>query len=149
MLVFWILAIIVFLGLEVATVNMTSVWFAVGALAALAGAYFALGLGTQLLLFIVFSALSLWLFFRVFKPKLDRKAGAIVYTNADRIIGQVGRVLLPITPVELSGQIQVLGQVWSAVAQDEGAVFERDSAVRVVELRGVRAVVTAVEEGRS
>ena len=73
------------------------------------------------------------------KPIVDaRRMGKIQPTNADRVIGHEGVVIVAIDPVAGKGQVKVDGQIWSAkcdVSVEEGA------KVKVLALEGVKAVV--------
>lgn len=69
----WLAAVVGFLLLEASTFSMTSVWFAVGAAAALLTCLFTGSFRVQALVFIVVSALCL-LMFRPLAAKLRRKA---------------------------------------------------------------------------
>ena len=57
--IFWLIAAIVFVGVEAATTALVSVWFAVGAVAALVASLFTQSLGVQLVVFAVVSAIAL------------------------------------------------------------------------------------------
>ena len=49
--IYWMIAFLVFLGVEAATTSLASIWFAGGALAALAAAAVGLGVKAQLIVF--------------------------------------------------------------------------------------------------
>ena len=76
----WLAAVVGFLLLEASTFSMTSVWFAVGAAAALLTCLFTDSFRAQALVFIVVSILCL-LAFRPLAAKLRQK---ITPTNGDR-----------------------------------------------------------------
>ena len=69
----WLAAVVGFLLLEASTFSMTSVWFAVGAAAALLTCLFTGSFRVQALVFIVVSALCL-LMFRPLAAKLRQKS---------------------------------------------------------------------------
>ena len=83
----WLAAVVGFLLLEASTFSMTSVWFAVGAAAALLTCLFTGSFRVQALVFIVVSALCL-LMFRPLAAKLRQKN---VPTNGDRNLGREAR----------------------------------------------------------
>ena len=85
----WLAAVVGFLLLEASTFSMTSVWFAVGAAAALLTCLFTGSFRVQALVFIVVSALCL-LMFRPLAAKLRQKN---VPTNGDRNLGREATVL--------------------------------------------------------
>ncbi|MDO5016471.1 MAG: NfeD family protein [Eubacteriales bacterium] len=146
MWIFWLIIVILMVVLEAATINMVSIWFAIGALAAMIADLFTAEFIWQLVIFLVVSGLGLWIFISVFKPRLKKKGNQPVSTNADRIIGQEALVISDIVPLEEKGQIKVLGQVWSALSEDENLEIPRGTKVRVVRLDSIRAVVRPCEE---
>mgnify|MGYP000034273969 FL=1 len=81
---FWLIAAVGFLVLEGCTFNMTSIWFAIGAAAALISCLFTDLFRVQALLFIVVSVLCL-LAFRPLAAKLRKNHTA---TNGDRNLGR-------------------------------------------------------------
>lgn len=141
MWIFWLIVVILMVVLEAATINMVSIWFAIGGLAALIADLFATEFIWQLVIFLVVSGLGLGIFISVFKPRLKKKGNQTVSTNADRIIGQEALVISDIVPLEEQGQIKVLGQVWSALSEDENLKIPKGTKVRVVRLDSIRAVV--------
>ena len=69
---FWLIAAVGFLVLEGCTFNMTSIWFAIGAAAALISCLFTDLFRVQALLFIVVSVLCLLAFRPLFLPALPQ-----------------------------------------------------------------------------
>ncbi len=134
---FW-LSLAVILGVvEAVTPSLVTVWFAAGALVSAIAAAFGGGIVLQITLFVLVSAVLLATTRPLSKKFVNAK---IVATNADRLIGKEGIVLLDIDSIENCGQVRVMGQVWSAKASD-GERIERNSRVTVVALEGVRLVV--------
>ena len=139
---FWVIAAIVMALLEAATVSLVSIWFAVGAIGAAIGAAAGLGVSWQIVIFVLLSAIAL----AVTKPLVRkfRRRGASA-TNADRIIGAEGEVVESIDPVSGSGQVRVLGQIWSAKSAD-GQTAAAGEKVRVTAIEGVKAIVERIGE---
>ncbi len=137
---FWLIAIIVFLVMEVATINLISIWFAIGSLVALIASLFGVNPYIQIVLFIVVSLISIIIFLVFIKPKWNRKIKLSEKTNADRILQQEAVVIQRINPLANTGQIRVKGQIWSASTKND-QVIETDTLVRVVEIKGVKAIV--------
>lgn len=140
MTIFWLAAFIVFAIGEAVTVGLVSVWFAVGALAALFATALGAGLWLQIAVFLGVSALALALFkplsSKFLKPRLSA-------TNADRVIGAAALVTETIDNAQAQGQVKVNGQVWSArSAQD--VVIHEGTDVRVLRIEGVKVIVEAV-----
>ena len=133
----WLLAAVVFGVVESATVVLVSIWMAVGAVAAAIAAAFGQNLMVQILIFLVVSAILL-----VLTAPLSRKfrSKKMESTNADRLIGQDGVVLVSIDAIENKGQVKVLGQIWSASAADGVAIAQGEKVI-VESIEGVRVIV--------
>ena len=137
MTIFWLAAFIVFAIGEAVTVGLVSVWFAVGALAALFAAALGAGLWLQITVFLGVSALALALFKPLSSKFLRPKLSA---TNADRVIGSAALVTETIDNTQAQGQVKVNGQIWSArSAQD--IVIPVGADVRVLRIEGVKVIV--------
>ena len=140
MTIFWLGAFIVFAIGEAVTVGLVSVWFAVGALAALFAAALGAGLWLQIAVFLGVSALALALFKPLSSKFLKPKVSA---TNADRVIGSPALVTETIDNTQARGQVKVNGQIWSArSAQDVVIPTGRD--VKVLRIEGVKVIVETV-----
>ena len=140
MTIFWLGAFIVFAIGEAVTVGLVSVWFAVGALAALFAAALGAGLWLQIAVFLGVSALALALFKPLSSKFLKPKVSA---TNADRVIGSPALVTETIDNTQAQGQVKVNGQIWSArSAQD--VVIPTGADVRVLRIEGVKVIVETV-----
>ena len=137
MTIFWLAAFILFAIGEAVTVGLVSVWFAVGALAALFATALGAGLWLQITVFLGVSALALALFkplsSKFLKPKLSA-------TNADRVIGSAALVTEAIDNTQSQGQVKVNGQVWSARSARD-VVIPAGTDVRVLRIEGVKVIV--------
>lgn len=138
MAIVWIVLIIVFAAVEIATVGLTSIWFAGGALAALL--CYAVGLG-EVWQFLAFVAVSLVLLIftrpwalKYFRPHLVR-------TNYERAFGENVCLTEDVDNLKGTGTAVYKGQEWSARAYEEGRTFEAGSIVKVKEIRGVTMYV--------
>lgn len=137
MTIFWLAAFIVFAIGEAVTVGLVSVWFAVGALAALFATALGAGLWLQITVFLGMSALALALFKPLSSKFLKPRVSA---TNADRVIGSAALVTETIDNTQAKGQVKVNGQVWSArSAQD--IVIPAGTDVKVLRIEGVKVIV--------
>ncbi len=134
----WIALIIIFIVVEIATVGLTSIWFAGGALAALLSCAVGLnGIGQ----FLVFTVVSLILLFftrpwamKYFKPHL-------VKTNYEEAIGQDVCVTETIDNIKGMGTAVLKGQEWTARSLEDNRIFEPGTIVRIKEIRGVTLYV--------
>ena len=137
--ILWLAAAVFFLVVEAFTVSMTSVWFAIGAAAALLTCLFTGSLRAQALVFIVVSALCLWAF-RPLAAKLHRKATP---TNADRNLGREATVLTPVT-AEVPGRVRLDGVDWSARCVTPGDRLEPGERCRITEIHSTLLLVEPV-----
>lgn len=133
----WVAVIIISVGFEAFSLSLSSIWFGVGALAALIAASIGLNLSAQLLIFVIFSA-ALLILVRPFCRRFLRSQGEA--TNADRIVGESAIVTEEIDNVQQTGAIKIFGQLWTARSTDD-APIPVGATVRVVEIKGVKAIV--------
>ena len=89
----WLIAIVVFIVAEAATVTLVSVWFIGGAVCALVAAILGAGLGVQLAVFLVVSAALLAFACPAARKKWAKKPERM---NADRLVGETAMVTEPI-----------------------------------------------------
>ena len=137
---FWLAAALVLLALEAVSVGLTSIWFALGALAALIASFFTGSVWVQCGLFLAVSLVSLLALRPVLRRFVTPRRQA---TNADRVIGREGIVTLAVDNLKAEGQVQVDGAVWSARSAS-GAPIPAQTAVRVERIEGVKLIVTPV-----
>ena len=137
MFVFWLVAAIVLAVAEALTTAMITIWFMFGAILAMLGAVFGIPYIWQVVLFVAGSIILLVVTRPFAKRMLHKDAQP---TNSDRIIGHLGVVIEEINDMQNTGQIKVLGQIWSARTED-GEIVEKGESVRVNAIVGVKAVV--------
>lgn len=130
----WLLAFLLFLGIELVTVNLVSIWFAIGAFVSMILAYFTNNFYIQLLVFIIVSVIALL----ITKPLAKKlKKTSFVPTNSDRVIGKIGEVSKKITP-DNYGEVKVFGNYWTACSKKKIDVGEK---VKVIDIEGVKLIV--------
>lgn len=134
----WLIAFIVLLVIEAITLNLTTVWFAIGSAFAYLCSLFGLGFPLQFTVFVVISLLLLF-----FTKPLAQKyiSGHFIKTNADSLIGQTARTTSVIDNRNGFGSAILNGQEWSAISSDDSVVIEADTDVIIKEIRGVKLVV--------
>ena len=139
----WAGLVVVFLVIEAATVGLASIWFALGAAAALILAFIAPDtIAWQVVLFIAVSALTIVLTRPLAKKYVNAR---IKPTNADRVIGKTARVTSRIDNVAGIGEVSVDGRLWSA-RSDEDDTIEEGTLVTVRSISGVKLFVCPLEE---
>lgn len=136
--IIWLVLIVAFVGIEIGTVGLTSIWFAGGALVALVAQLIGLNIFWQIIIFIVVAAVLLiftrpWAL-RYFKPRL-------VKTNYETVIGETVRLTEAVDNIRGTGTAIYKGQEWTARAFEENVTFEEGAIVKVKEIRGVTLYV--------
>ena len=96
---------------ESLTAQLVSVWFVIGAVAALVSSLAGAEFYVQIIVFIAVSVLMLLITRPLVKKKLIVKSEP---TNADRCIGKTATVTEDIDNINATGQVKVDGQIWTA-----------------------------------
>ena len=138
----WLGAMVLFGAVEAATVGLVSVWFAIGAAAALGAALAGWSVTAQILTFALVSALALALT-RPLLRHMSRRG--TVPTNADRVLGMTVRVTERIDNGQSSGAVYADGKTWTARSAD-GSVIPEGEQVRILSMEGVTLHVEACEK---
>ena len=134
----WLGIMVVLMIVELLTIGLTTIWFAIGALLAMVLSFCGAGTAWQVVVFIVSSTALL-----ICTRPLVRKYvnGKYVKTNVDAIVGMTGRVVEAINGIEGTGAVLVDGKTWSARASSETVVIPVDTIVKVLEVSGVKLLV--------
>lgn len=133
---FWLILVIILIIIELITVGLVSIWFAVGALASFITSYFTDNIFIQLPIFIVVSILVL-IFTRPLVKKYVSKN--ITKTNVNKLIGETAIVIEDITKTNV-GKVKIDGQIWSALNNEKGRI-KKDEEVEVLSIEGVKLIV--------
>ncbi|MBQ6844003.1 MAG: NfeD family protein [Agathobacter sp.] len=139
----WLIAVIIFLAVEISTVTLTSIWFAAGALAAMLVAMFNGNLIVQVIAFLIVAFGLLYATKPWAKKFIDTKK---VSTNADRAIGEEVRVIERVSNLDQTGKAIVHGMEWTVRTENDNIIIEQGELVRVVRITGVKLIVERVEE---
>ena len=139
--IIWLFLLVVFLIVEASTVTLVSLWFAAGALAAMAAALLGAALQLQVILFLAVSTVLLTALRPLVRKYVTPKVTA---TNIDSVIGSTGLVTAPIDNVTASGQVKLGAMVWSA-RSTSGEVIPEGTKVRVDRIEGVKVFVSPAE----
>lgn len=134
----WLAALAAFIVIEIATMGLTTIWFAGGALVALVLAMLDISFYVQAGAFLVISIVLL-VSTKPLAMKFFNKER--VKTNADSIIGKKAIVLARIDNLKEEGQVSVNGMEWTARACEEGCIITEGAIVEVKEIRGVKLIV--------
>ena len=139
----WLVAFVILIGIEAATMALTTIWFAGGALVALIAAMCGAGLGIQVASFLVVS-LVLLIFTRPFAVRFLSKD--TLKTNVDRVIGMEGVVTEEISNLAGTGKVSLGGNIWTARTENEGGTIPVDAVVAVLRVEGVKLIVKVKEK---
>ena len=138
MITLWLVVLIVSIGVEVATLGLTSIWFAGGAVVAVIVAAFHGPVWLQILLFFAVSLLLLF-FTRPVAVRYFNKDR--VRTNVESMIGRQAIVTSEIDNLQGIGQVTVGGQEWSARTEADGMNLQPGTVVDIVAVNGVKLIV--------
>ena len=138
MVLFWLAAMIVLLIVEALVPGLVSIWFALGALAALLSALLHAPVWLQVLFFLVVSVLSLILT----KPFVRKyQSGKIQPTNADAVIGKECLVTEEVNNILGTGAVTVDGKTWTARNLDENSISNVGEIKKVLKIEGVKLII--------
>ena len=142
--ILWLAAIVAFIAVETATTALVSVWFAIGAAAAMLTSFFTPSLGIQAAVFAVVSAIAL----AVMVPTLVRHRQVYkppVTNGSPLTIDKQGTVLAAIEP-GLPGRVRVDGLDWQARAE---TAIPQGARICVADVDGAVLLVVPVHESTS
>lgn len=132
----WVALVIGFALIEVFTLGLTTIWFAIAALVMVFLSFLEIPLSFQILIFLSISAVLL-IFTRplaVKKFKVGKEK-----TNIDSLIGKHALVTKKIGEFE-KGEVKLNGQIWSARADNNSEINEGIKC-EVIRIEGVQAIV--------
>lgn len=134
----WLALLVLFIITEVATVQLTTIWFAGGALTAMLLAAFGMdNIAIQTIVFFAVSIILLFVTRPLVKKHITTKAQP---TNADRCIGQPAVVTEEINNLIGKGTAKVGSTEWTARSLS-GEIIPKDTVVTVARIEGVKLIV--------
>ncbi len=132
----WFVVIIIAAFIEINTMDLTSVWFVIGALVAFILAIIDFIIPIQILAFLLISIILLISVKPIAKNYLKSN---VVSTNADRLVGKVAICTKEIRPGE-RGEVRIDGQFWSAITEEKDVV-KVDERVEILAIEGNKLIV--------
>ena len=141
--IIWLIVLVVCLVVEIATLGLTSIWFAGGALLALLIAMIGGPFWLQALVFLV-ASIVLLIVTRPIAAKYFNKNRE--KTNVNSKLGKQAIVTVTIDNLKGEGQIVTEGMEWTARSLDS-TVIEEGSVVTIEKIEGVKAIVSIRKEG--
>jgi len=134
----WLVAMIALLVVEASVPGLVSIWFALGAFAAMLSSLLHAPLWLQFTWFAVVSLVSLW-FTRPFVKKFVNSR--TTPTNLDMVIGQDCVVTEDIDNVLGTGAVTVSGKEWTARMDNAEHSAKKGEVVTAVRIEGVKLIV--------
>lgn len=141
--VIWLILLVLFIVIEIATMGLTTIWFAGGSLVAVILAAVGLPNYIQIAAFIVVSLVMLF-FTRPIAVKYFNKDR--VKTNAESLVGSQAIVTTAIDNLAATGQVCVNGMEWSARTVQEEQKIDEGAIVTIVAINGVKLIVEERKE---
>ena len=134
----WLATMVVLLIIEGAVPGLVSIWFALGALAALLAAILHAPVWLQVTWFVVVSVVSLILTRPLARKYVNSKTQP---TNADMLIGSDCVVRERIDNLRGTGAVLAQGKEWTARTENGDASAEVGEIVKIVRIEGVKLIV--------
>lgn len=144
MTIFWLVLLVVLVIIELATMGLTTIWFAGGALAAALVSIPGTPIWLQVIVFLVVSALLLY-FTRPIAVKYFNRDR--IRTNTESLIGRQAIVISEINNIEGTGQVNTGGMEWTARSSYNNVVLPAGAVVTILGIDGVKLIVEERKEG--
>ncbi|MBQ7817136.1 MAG: NfeD family protein [Oscillospiraceae bacterium] len=137
MMYIWLALTVVFVIIEVATTDISSIWFAAGALVSTVVAWLMpQQIMLQAIIFAVVTVVTMYLT----KPILTKYLTKETPTNMDMYIGKNAEVISAIAP-DKAGRAKIGGLTWQAKAD---CAIEKGEMCKIVKIEGVSLVVEKI-----
>ena len=137
MVYIWLALTVVFIIIEVATTDISSIWFAAGALVSTLVAWAApQAVALQAVVFAVVTVVTMYLT----KPLLTKYLTKKTPTNMDMYIGQNALAVSDISP-DKAGRAKIAGLTWQAKSN---AIIKEGEMCRIVKIEGASLVVDKI-----
>ena len=138
-MIFWLIVFIALLVIEIATLGLTTIWFAAGALVAFLAAFIGFGVPVQVIIFLAVSIILLILTRPIAMKYFNQERQK---TNVESLIGQKAIVTEEVNSLQATGKVEVNGMEWSAKTEES----DRIEANTVVSIKGIQGVKLIVEK---
>ena len=134
----WLSIVVALAILEIAKVNLVSIWFVVSGIIAMITSLFTDNIIIQASIFIIFGIIFMLLTKKIIKKIIPNKEK----TNLDRIIGMTGIVISKITKNK-SGEVKVDGKIWTAISN---TTINENEPVKILEINSTKLKVEKIKE---
>ena len=140
--VIWLIILVVLGVIEIFTLGLTTIWFAGGALVAIAVAALGGPVWLQVLTAVIVSAVLLFFTRPVAVKYFNRDRER---TNAESLVGRQAIVTGEINNLQGIGQVAVNGMEWTARTITDGQVIKTGEVVAIRGINGVKLLVEREE----
>jgi len=140
MTAFWLVAMVVLLIVEGVVPGLASIWFALGALAALISAILHAPIWLQVFWFLIVSVAALVLTRPLAKKYVNSR---VQPTNADALLGKDCVVTEDIDNIQGTGAVRLEGKEWTARSDNDGIKYKKGDVLKVKSISGVKLIVKA------
>jgi len=140
-LFFWGILCVVMVIAEFASMQLVSIWFAVGAIGAFCMALADFGFTAQLAVFVLVSVVLLL----ATRPLLKSvRVKQVARMNADKGIGETAVIIEEVDPAHGTGRARTNGVDWIAVSET-GEVIPPETVVIISRIDGAKLIVRRAE----
>ncbi len=136
--ILWLIAAVALSVVELTTMGLTTIWFAIGAVAALVCALCGAPIWLQVAVFIVVSVAVLVLVRPIAAAHFNNR---LKKTNIDAYVGRKLIAKTDIDNLHGTGKVDMDGSTWLALSSMDSIVIRAGEEVRVVEVRGAKLIV--------
>lgn len=141
--IYWLLICVLLLGMELATMGMTMVWFAAGCFAAFIAANCGANILVQLLVLVLGSLVLLY----AVRPIAVKYLGNTVSVNLESLIGKVAVVAENIDNMSNKGIASMGGELWHARSHDDRVGFVQGEQVEITGIKDNKLIVKKYLQG--
>ncbi len=134
----WLVVAVVMGVVEIITMGLTTIWFAVGAVAALICALCGAPVWLQITAFLVISVAVLVLVRPIAATHFNNR---LKKTNIDAYVGRKLIAKTDIDNLHGMGKVDMDGSTWLALSSMDNIVIRAGEEVKVVEVRGAKLIV--------
>lgn len=135
----WTIVLVISVIVEAITIDLVSIWFGVGAVAALICEALGVSEVFQVIIFTVISVVCIFASRPLAKKYLR---GNTIKTNLDRIIGKHCLVTETIT-ADQKGEVKVMGTLWLATSLNN-VTIEAGEYAEIVSIEGAHVIVKKI-----
>ena len=143
LMTFWIALFIILLVAELISVGLTTIWFAIGALVALATCAVEAGFWLQVLVFLGVSVMMLCLARPVAVRKINKRH---FRTNYEALAGKTVKITERVDNLAGTGKGTVNGMEWTVRSMVDSECLEEGSYAIIKNVSGVKLIVMKEEQ---